>query len=303
MATDQRTFGEGIVMTQAARSSRSKISAVISDVDGTLVTDEKLLTEATKAAVKALRERNIIFSIISSRPPRGLRMLIEALQIAAPFGGFNGGLIAAPDFSVIRQHLLPRTIAQRTIDMLSAIGAQCWLFAGSEWLLRDAAAPYVPLEQRTVAFPPTVVEDFAPFFDRTGKIVGVSADFGRLAQCETDLRTALADGASVARSQPQYLDITHPLANKGVALLAIADLLSVSPAEIAVIGDGGNDVAMFEQAGFSIAMGNAAARVKGTADVVTKSNREDGFADAIERFVLHRDDAIQSDSATAGARG
>jgi len=53
----------------------------------------------------------------------------------------------------------------------------------------------------------------------------------------------------------------------------------------------------------SIAMGNADARVKGTADVVTKSNREDGFADAIERFVLHRDDAMRSDSATAGARG
>jgi Cof subfamily protein (haloacid dehalogenase superfamily) len=303
MAADRRTFGEGIVMTQAAGASRSKISAVISDVDGTLVTDEKLLTEATKAAVKALGERDIIFSIISSRPPRGLRLLIEALEIVVPFGGFNGGVIAAPDFSVIREHLLPSGIAQHTVEMLTANGAQSWLFAGKEWVVRDAHGPYVPLEQRTVAFPPTVVEDFAPFLDHTGKIVGVSTDFARLAQCETNLRAALAEEASVARSQPQYLDITHPLANKGVALLAIADLLSVPPSEIAVIGDGGNDIAMFQQAGLSIAMGNADAKVKGAADMVTKSNREDGFAEAIERFVLHRDDATQSDSAAAGARG
>jgi Cof subfamily protein (haloacid dehalogenase superfamily) len=303
MAADQRTFGEGIVMTEAARSSRSKISVVISDVDGTLVTNEKLLTDATKAAVKALRERDIIFSVVSSRPPRGLRLLIEALGIAAPFGGFNGGVIAAPDFSAVRRHLLPPVIAKRAIDMLTAIGAQCWVFAGNDWLLRDATGPYVPLEQRTVAFPPAVVDDFTPFLDRIGKIVGVSTDFARLAQFETDLHAALADEASVARSQPQYLDVTHPLANKGAALLAIADLLSIRPSEIAVIGDGGNDVAMFEQAGFSIAMGNADAKVQSAADVVTKSNREDGFADAIERFILGRNGTIRANSARAGVQG
>jgi Cof subfamily protein (haloacid dehalogenase superfamily) len=290
-------------MTQAARSSTSKIAAVVSDVDGTLVTDEKLLTEATIAAVKALHAHGILFSIISSRPPRGLRLIIDTLEIVAPFGGFNGGVIAAPDFSVIREHLLPRAVAQRTVDMLIGVGAQPWLFVGGDWLLRDPTAPYVALEQRTVAFPPTVVEDFAPFFDHTGKIVGVSPDFDRLAQCEINLRNALTDEASVARSQPQYLDVTHPLANKGVALKAIADLLSVQPGEIAVIGDGGNDVAMFQQAGLSIAMGNAGAGVKAAADAVTLSNREDGFAKAIERFVLGRDATIPVDRTRAGAGG
>lgn len=171
-------------MTRTDRSATLKISAVVSDVDGTLVTEEKLLTEPTKAAVKALHARGIIFSIISSRPPRGLRMLIEALEIAVPFGGLNSGVIAAPDFSMIREHLLLRSVAQRTVNMLTAIGAQSWLFAGKDWMIRDADGPYVALEQRTVAFPPTVVEDFAPFLDHTGKIVGVSPDFDRLAQCE-----------------------------------------------------------------------------------------------------------------------
>ena len=92
--------------------------------------------------------------------------------------------------------------------------------------------------------------------------------------------------ASVARSQPYYLDITHPLANKGAALSEIAKLLAVPLAEIAVVGDGSNDVAMFERSGLSIAMGNASPEVQRAADFVTDSNREEGFANAVERFIL-----------------
>jgi len=68
-----------------------------------------------------------------------------------------------------------------------------------------------------------------------------------LARCERDAHASLIDQASVVRSQPYYLDITHPFANKGVALSEIANLLAVPLAEVAVIGDGGNDVAMFER--------------------------------------------------------
>jgi Cof subfamily protein (haloacid dehalogenase superfamily) len=276
-------------MTPTARSRPAKIAAVVSDVDGTLVTTDKVLTARAAAAVAALRARGIIFSIISSRPPRGLRMLIEALEITAPIGGFNGGVIATPGLSTISEHLLPSQVARRAADMLAACGAQSWVFAGQDWLVRDAAGPYTGLEERTVGFGPTVVEDFGPALDAAGKIVGVSVDFGRLERCEHDMSAALAGQAAVARSQPYYLDVTHPLANKGVALLELAKLMSIPAAEIAVIGDGGNDIAMFEPSGLSIAMGNAGADVKRSADFVTDSNREDGFANAIERFILGDD--------------
>jgi Cof subfamily protein (haloacid dehalogenase superfamily) len=290
-------------MTPPSRSPSRKISAVVSDVDGTLVTDEKLLTDRTKEAVSALRSRGIVFTIISSRPPRGLRMVVDTLQIAVPFGGFNGGVIVAPDRSVITQHLLPPEVARRAVQMLTAISAQSWIFSGQDWVVRDPGESYIGLEERTVGFPPTVASDFTPFLDRTGKIVGVSTDFDRLAQCERDIRAALSDAAFVARSQPQYLDITHPLANKGVALRALSELLSIPATEIAVIGDGGNDVAMFEQAGVSIAMGNAAPAVQRAADFVTGSNREDGFAAAIGRFILGSELSSAVDTVRAGARG
>jgi Cof subfamily protein (haloacid dehalogenase superfamily) len=269
-----------------ARPLSFKCSAVISDVDGTLVTDDKSLTPLAQAAVAKLRASGIIFSIISSRPPRGLRTLIESLGITTPVAGFNGGVIATPDLTVITEHLLSSQVARRAVDTLGARGVQVWVFSGQDWLVRDPDGPYVALEKRTVGFRPTIVEDFGAALDVAAKIVGVSKDFDLLEQCERDVRSAFADSAFVARSQPYYLDITHPLANKGAALSEIAKLLGVPLAEIAVIGDGGNDVAMFERSGLSIAMGNASPEVQRAADFVTESNREDGFAKAIERFIL-----------------
>jgi hypothetical protein len=268
------------------RPSPFKCSAVISDVDGTLVTDDKVLTSRAQAAVVKLHASGIIFSIISSRPPRGLRMLLDPLAITTPVGGFNGGVIATRDLSVITEHLLSSQVTRRAVDVLNARGVQVWIFSGQDWLVRDPNGPYVPLEQRTVGFPPTIVEDFGVALDVAAKIVGVSKNFDLLTQCEHDVRATLADSASIARSQPYYLDITHPLANKGAAFSEIAKLLGVPLAEIAAIGDGANDVGMFERSGLSIAMGNAGPQVQRAADFVTESNSEDGFAKAIERFIL-----------------
>jgi Cof subfamily protein (haloacid dehalogenase superfamily) len=263
-----------------------KCSAVITDVDGTLVNDDKTLTSRATSAVAELRASGILFSIISSRPPRGLRLLLGPLEITTPIGSFNGGMIAAPDLSIINEHLLSPAVARRTVDMLNAHAVQVWVFSGQDWLVCDSNGPYVGLEERTVGFRAKIVKDFEAFFDGAAKIVGVSRDFELLARCENDVRAALADDASVARSQPYYLDITHPLANKGDALSKVAKLLAVPLAEIAVIGDGGNDVAMFERSGLSIAMGNASLEVQQAADFVTDSNRKEGFANAVERFIL-----------------
>ncbi|MBV8193820.1 MAG: HAD family phosphatase [Alphaproteobacteria bacterium] len=268
------------------RSPATKISAIVSDVDGTVVTDDKRLTERSRAAVAAVRQSGLPLCLISSRPPRGFAQLRSVLEIVTPCAGFNGGVIVAPDGSVIEQHLLPSQRARDTVGFLTEHGIDIWLFSGPDWLLTNTAGPYIDHEKRTVGFDPVVVRDFALALDSAAKIVGVSKDFDLLARCEIALAKMMGDSASVARSQLYYLDTTAPLANKGAGMLALASQIGVPPAEIAVIGDGGNDVAMFEHAGLSIAMGNAQPAVKAQADLVTWSNAEDGFAMAIERFIL-----------------
>jgi Cof subfamily protein (haloacid dehalogenase superfamily) len=271
------------------RPPSTMISAVVSDVDGTLVTEDKILTARTRAAVAGLHACGIAFAIISSRPPRGLRMLIDSLRITAPIAGFNGGLVTTPGLSPLTQHLMSPVAARQAVEIIEGHGAQAWLFHGEDWLARDPAGPYVGLEEKTILFPPIIVADFGRALDAASKIVAVSDDFDLLTRLEPIARAALAERATVVRSQRYYLDFTHPLANKGVALCELAKLLRIPPAEIAVIGDGGNDVAMFERGGLSIAMGNATPQVQGAADFVTEPNSQDGFAKAIERYVLGGD--------------
>lgn len=276
-------------MTPSPRNVSPKILTLVSDVDGTLVTDDKVLTARTQAAVAKLHACGIKFAIISSRPPRGLGMLLRPLGITTPVCGFNGGVIATRNLVVITEHLLSPEAARRAVSLLDTHDVQVWVFSGQDWLVRDCDEPYVRFEERTVGFQPTLVDNFGQSLDAANKIVGVSKEFEFLAQRERDVRAALADQATVARSQSYYLDITHPLANKGVALSEIARLLGVPLAEIAVIGDGGNDVAMFERSGLSIAMGNASPAVQRAANFVTDSNHDDGFANAVERFILSSD--------------
>jgi HAD superfamily hydrolase (TIGR01484 family) len=121
---------------------------------------------------------------------------------------------------------------------------------------------------------------------RAVKIVGVSDDVERVRQCEAYVQKALGSRATAARSQPYYLDVTNRDANKGFVLDYLSRELGVSPSEIATIGDQPNDVLMFRRSGLSIAMGNASDDVKRQATAVTDSYDDEGFAKAVERFVL-----------------
>lgn len=264
----------------------SAVSLVVSDVDGTLVTPEKTLTEATIRAVHRLHERGIGFTVISSRPPFGLRMLVEPLALILPIGAFNGGAMAKPTLELIEQRLVPEPAARRSLEVLAQFDADVWVFTADLWLARNAAGDYVPRERRTLQAEPTLVADFTSHFARTAKIVGSSRDFAKLATCEEAMRAALGAQASVSRSQAYYLDVTPPSVDKGTFVMALSQRLGIPTASIAVLGDGENDLAMFRKAGVSIAMGNASEEVKRQATYVTASNAEDGFAAAIERYAL-----------------
>src|SRR5215471_19188994 len=86
-----------------ASASRPVVRLLIADVDGTLVTREKVLTERARAAVGQMRGAGIEFAITSGRPPRGMQMLIEPLALTTPIAAFNGGLFVKPDLTVIEQ--------------------------------------------------------------------------------------------------------------------------------------------------------------------------------------------------------
>jgi Cof subfamily protein (haloacid dehalogenase superfamily) len=268
-------------------TAQHDIRLFLADVDGALVTKDKVLTEAAKAAVQELDHAGIAFAVTSGRPPRGMSMLIEPLALRTALAGFNGGVLVNPDLSVIESHTLDPAAAKQALKLILDKGLDAWVYTEEEWLIRDKDAPHVARETWTVKFDAKVVASFTDaHLAHAVKIVGVSDDLDLVAACEKVAQKALGETASAERSQPYYLDVTHPQANKGTVVITLSKLLNIPPEQIATMGDMPNDVLMFRKSGISIAMGNASDEVKAQASAVTDTNENEGFAKAVRKFVL-----------------
>jgi hypothetical protein len=266
--------------------SQHSIRLLLADVDGTLVTPEKVLTKRTIHAVHALDAAGVQFALTSGRPPRGMSMLIEPLGISTPIAAFNGGLIVEPDMTVVEQKEVPRELVGPTLDLMESFGLSTWIYRGSDWYVQDLAGPHVTKESDTVKFQPTLTTTFADLRDDVAKIVGVSDDPAAMARATEAAREQFGDHVTAAQSQPYYLDVTHPDANKGCVVKFLSTRFSLPTSQIATIGDMPNDALMFAHSGLSIAMGNASTEVQRAARRVTATNQNEGFAHAVEQFIL-----------------
>ena len=263
----------------------SRIALVVSDVDGTLLTKDKILTDDARNAVRALHAAGIGFTIVSSRPTIGMGFLIEPLAITLPVGAFNGSSIVDAKLKPIEQHLIAPAVAQRSLDVLNEFGVDIWLFSNERWYTRNPDGEYVPHEKRAIKADPTIIADFTPHLLEACKIVGASSDAALLARCEAAMQQAVGAEATAVRSQTYYLDVTPAGYDKGTFVENIAKRLGIPTDAVATIGDMQNDLPMFARSGISFAMGNAADDIKQRATHVTDTNERDGFARAMETIL------------------
>jgi Cof subfamily protein (haloacid dehalogenase superfamily) len=262
------------------------IRLVLSDVDGTLVTPDKKLTERSIDAVRHLGDAGIAFAITSGRPPRGVSMLIDPLRLTTPIAAFNGGVVVNNKLEVIEEHTVPDELVEPLVTCLEGAGLSVWVFAGTDWFVRDVNGPHVQREVVATQFQPQVASDLGSLSGDVAKIVGVIDNETAMFAARKVVAQQFGTSVSATSSQPYYLDVTHRDANKGWALHYFATALDLDPSEIATIGDMENDILMFEPSGLSIAMGNGAPDVQAAADHVTSTNADEGFAVAVEQFIL-----------------
>ena len=262
------------------------IELVLCDMDGTLLRPDHTLSEATVKAVRQLQKTGVYFTLASGRPPRAMRDQITQLGINVPTAAFNGAVLVDADGRYLESHHLPVEAVRHSLKVLAAHPLDLWVFADDEWYLRDPKGPMVAQEKRALGYGPVLVDSFEPHLHRVDKIVAASHNVQLLIDLEHRLHRELTGKALASRSQAFYLDITALKANKGEALKALAQRLNVPLSRTMAIGDGGNDPAMFERAGLSIAMGQAHESIRLQADYVTGTNMQDGVAQALERFIL-----------------
>jgi len=181
---------------------------------------------------------------------------------------------------------VPDDLVAPTIALLESFDLSIWVYQGADWFVRDRDGPHVARESSTVQFAPTLVADFDGITSDIAKIVGVSDDYDVVAEAAEVTRQTFGHHVAASRSQDYYLDVTHPDANKGGVVKYLSARYGIPQDEIATIGDMPNDVLMFAQSGLSIAMGQSGREVHRAARHVTTSNEDEGFANAVDRFIL-----------------
>jgi len=262
------------------------IRLLVADIDGTLVRQDKSLSDATVAAAGRLREAGVLLALISARPASGIVPLAARLGLTGVFAAFNGSTIAKCDGTVVSAERLDDATAARALELLAHPAIDVWLYADDRWYSTQVSNPHSEREKLSAGIDPTIVSDLATLAHRVDKIVGVSEDHALLARLDPEIAAALGSKATVARSHAYFLDVTPPTGNKGDGIARIAEAAGIALGDTAAIGDGMNDIAMLKRTGLAVAMGNAPDEVKAAAGHVTRSNYDDGVAAAIDELVI-----------------
>lgn len=265
------------------------IRLLVSDIDGTLVRKDKSLPDANIAAIRAVLAAGCAVSLISARPPSGMLPIARALSLPGPFAAFNGGTVFDAAGQLCSAHRLSSRLAGDMAVLFTQHDVMRWLFADGQWITNVVDDRHTPREIVAAGVQPVVTTQWGDKLARADKIVAISDDDALLSRIERAARQLASDDATIARSQPYYLDVTARAANKGDGLAELARIAGVALGDVAVMGDADNDLPMFARAGLSVAMGQSEPWVKTAATFATDAKMDDGaVAEAIERFILPR---------------
>ncbi|MFB5089734.1 Cof-type HAD-IIB family hydrolase [Psychrobacillus sp. PGGUH221] len=256
------------------------------DLDGTLLTDELMISPGTVKAIQIAVEIGTIVTIATGRMFPSAKLFAQQLGINVPLITYQGAIIKdVNEKEVMYERLISPDIAQKLVEIAreKKIHLQVYqddiLYSATE---NEKLITYSEAVKVPYTIEPDLVELANKGFTKALFIEG--SDY--LDTLQDELQTLFGERAHIAKSKKHYLEVTHPEANKGSALLHLAKKLEIDCSEIIGIGDNHNDIELITTAGLGIAMGNAVMELKDIADYISLTNNEEGVLHAIEKFIL-----------------
>ncbi len=270
-----------------------KIRLLALDIDGTILTREKKLTDRTKAAMEAAAAAGVAVVLVTGRPFYGVPEELLDVQGLQYVITSNGAVTTnLSDRSTLRSaNLDPETALEiiavpRELDLvyaafLDGIG-YCELEPFDRHLRLVHNLPieaYIRRSRRVIDDMNGLIRNAVNGVENIWFIAHDWKERDKLSKqirSQWKVRTVLTGKADV--------EVGALLADKGFALNALAERMHIHREQILAIGDNGNDLGMLQTAGIAVAMGNAEEVVKQMADIVTDSNEEDGAAKIMEQL-------------------
>lgn len=261
------------------------------DMDGTLLTTDKKVSERTSAAIKAAEAKGVKIVLASGRPLIGINKYLEELEL---FKGedyvlsFNGGLVQnTKTEEIVSKVSLKGSDLKYIYEISKNLNINIHAFSAKDGLITPQNSKYTKYEAEINGIDINI-KDFNQIEDEEDIIKVMMIDPQEILDPAIEkLPSEIYEKYSVFKSAPFFLEFTHKEVDKGLGLKKLGEYLGIEQEEIIACGDAGNDLSMIKYAGLGVAMDNAVPEVKAAANFITTSNDEDGIAKVIEKFILN----------------
>lgn len=259
------------------------------DMDGTLLREDKTVSEETKKTIKIAKEKGIKVVLATGRPIEGIQRYLKELDLISESDyavAYNGAIIQNTETKeVIAKTFLKGTDLKALYDLSKELEVNIHAF-DTRGCITPKMTKYTELEG-TINGINVEVKDFKAIEDEEAIIKVMMVDEPALLdEAIKKLPKEVFEKYTVVRSAPYFLEFLNKHSNKGEGVKALADILGIKQEEVICVGDAGNDIHMIRYAGLGVAMGNAFEEIKEEADYITKTNEEDGVAHVIKKFIL-----------------
>lgn len=266
-----------------------QVKVICCDIDGTLVRDDKSLSDANKYWIKkAVQEKGVEFTLVSGRMYNGVHPFYDELGITGPISCYNGGSLYNSEGKIVEDHRVPHDIAMKVLEVQKKVDIPLILFNDQKWYLQEKDN-YVHPKKLRVYQTECIEGNFTQLLNEfdTNKLLFMTPDKEKLDELETILQEmGMEDEKLTFYRSADFLELMPYGVNKGMAIDALAGYFKIPHSQIMAIGDDYNDIKMLQRAGISVAMGNSVEEAKATAKYITDTNMNDGVAKAIQRFVF-----------------
>lgn len=257
---------------------------VVTDLDDTLLSREKEISEEAAEVIEGLAGKGIRFTFITGRPPYAVERFAKRVHITAPIVACNGAMLTDPetgetsaekslDMSLWKDILEKAREQGHTILVLS--GDTEYALSETDWTeKRREAGREVPIAELETLLPRDNIYKMN-IMEEPGK-----EPFALLIP---QIRR-MEELYSISLYGTSGCEIVARDVDKEAGLRSLCEMCGIEPEEVLAVGDNENDIRMLRAAGVGAAVGNAVGRVKEAADYICEKTYTDGVIEAILRF-------------------
>ncbi|MBF2683574.1 HAD family phosphatase [Listeria welshimeri] len=273
--------------------------AIILDIDGTLLNDDKKISPETKKALITAQQNGVKLILASGRPTTGMHLYAEQLEMKK----YHGLLVSYNGAKVVdcqtKEELFNQTLTiaegkavlehMKQFEVKVMIDKDDYMYVNNVY---DCYIPYkdeeiniIQYESRGGNFKLCEKEDLAAFLDyRINKIL-TAGDPDYMQKNYQAMMAPFKNTLNCVFTADFYFEFTAKNIDKAKALDTILTPMGIHAENIIAFGDGHNDITMVKYAGTGIAMDNAVPELKAVANSITLSNNKDGIAHVLNNFI------------------